>query len=168
MMLARRVARPMLASIFIYGGLEAFLNPGSKVPKADKLISGLPERIPIPYITSTEQLVRIDGAAKVIGGIALGFGRTPRFAALALAASLAPTTLAGHAFWDENDRPTRQAQKLQLAKNASIMGGLLLAAVDTGGKPSLGWRAKRATRRLGKKAKAQQQSAASRVYERTS
>lgn len=158
----------MLATIFIYGGLEAFLNPASKVPRADKLVSGLPERIPISYITSTEQLVRIDGAAKVVGGIALGLGKAPRFAALALVASLAPTTLAGHAFWDEDDRQARQAQKLQLAKNASIMGGLLLAAVDTGGKPSIGWRARRATRKLGKKAKAQQQSAAARVHERSS
>lgn len=168
MMLARRVARPLLASIFIYGGMEAFLNPGTKVAKADRLVGGLPERVGLPYITTTEQLVRIDGAAKVVGGIALGLGKSPRFAALALMVSLAPTTFAGHAFWDEDDRQARQAQKLQLAKNASIMGGLLLAAVDTEGKPSLGWRARRATRKLGTKAKAQQQSAASRVHDRIS
>jgi putative oxidoreductase len=166
MMLVRRLARPMLASIFIYAGLEAFLNPAGKVPRAERLVGGLPERIPVPYVTSTEQLIRIDAAAKVLGGIALGLGKSPRLAALALAVSLAPTTIAGHAFWVEDDRPTRQAQKLQLAKNASIMGGLLLAVVDTEGKPSLGWRARRATNKLGKKARAQQASAASRVHER--
>ena len=29
-----RIARPLLASIFIYGGIDAFRNPESKAPKA--------------------------------------------------------------------------------------------------------------------------------------
>ena len=35
-------------------------------------------------------------------------------------------------------------QRLQFAKNTSILGGLLLAGVDTEGKPGLAWRARRA------------------------
>jgi putative oxidoreductase len=131
--LITRLARPMLAAIFVYGGLDAARNPGPKVPKADTLMSGAPAMV--PGISSTEQLVRLDGAAKVLGGVALGLGIFPRLAALGLAASLVPTTLAGHRFWDETDPAQRKAQQLQFAKNVSILGGVLLA-VSSGRRPS--------------------------------
>ena len=120
------IARPLLASIFIYGGIDAFRHPESKAPKADKVIGAVPAVV--PGISTTADLVRIDGAAKVIGGVALGLGVFPRLAALGLAARLVPTTLAGHPFWDESDPAARRAQELQFAKNASILGGVLLAA----------------------------------------
>ncbi|MBK6501203.1 MAG: hypothetical protein IPG03_02165 [Candidatus Microthrix sp.] len=36
--------------------------------------------------------------------------------------------------------------RIQFEKNASILGGLLLATVDTEGRPGLGWRARRAAK----------------------
>ncbi len=57
-----------------------------------------------------------------------------------------PTTWSGHRFWEETDPDRRKAQQLQFVKNLSILGGVLLAAVDPGGKPSLGWRARRRAR----------------------
>jgi uncharacterized membrane protein YphA (DoxX/SURF4 family) len=50
----------------------------------------------------------------------------PRVAALVLAGSLVPTTLAGHRFWEEDDPKTRAAQQLQFLKNTSMLGGLLM------------------------------------------
>jgi hypothetical protein len=41
---------------------------------------------------------------------------------------------------------------IQFIKNASVGGGLLLAVADTGGKPSLGWRARRAAKKAAKRA----------------
>ena len=35
-------------------------------------------------------------------------------------------------------------QRIHFFKNASMLGGLLLAAVDTEGKPGVAWRARRA------------------------
>jgi putative oxidoreductase len=142
MAIARRLARPLLASIFIYGGIDAVRNPASKVAAADKVVADVPAQI--PGLSTTEQLVRVDGAVKVIAGLALGLGKFPRLAALALIASLLPTTAAGHRFWEEQDPAKRKAQTLHFVKNASIAGGLILAAVDTEGKPSVGWRARRA------------------------
>jgi putative oxidoreductase len=144
MHLIRRLARPLLAAIFIYGGWDAFRNPEGKAPKADKVAGGVPSSV--PGMSNTTQLVRVDGAAKMLGGAALAIGKLPRLAALGLAASLVPTTLAGHRFWEETDPAKRQAQQLQFVKNLSILGGILLAAVDTDGKPSLGWRAHRLAR----------------------
>ena len=125
MIALRRIARPLLASIFIYGGLDAFRNPEAKAPKAEPLVAGVADKL--PGVSNTADLVRLDGAAKVVGGVALALGILPRVAALGLAASLVPTTLAGHPFWDETDPDKRRAQQLQFAKNASILGGVLLA-----------------------------------------
>ena len=88
--------------------------------------------------------MRLDGIAKVGAGVALALGRAPRLASLVLAASLVPTTLAGHRFWEETDPAARNAQRLHLLKNAAILGGVILAAVDTEGRPSVGWRARHA------------------------
>jgi len=145
MVIARRLARPLLASMFIYGGAEAIRNPSSTAPAADQVVAAVPVQ---GGLLSTEQFVRLDGAVKVVAGLALGVGKFPRVAALVLIASLVPTTAAGHRFWEEHDPADRKAQQLHFLKNASIAGGLLLAAVDTEGKPSLGWRARRAARNL--------------------
>ena len=58
-----------------------------------------------------------------------------------------PTTLAGHRFWEHSDPTERFGQLSNFLKNAGLLGGLLLAAVDTEGKPSVGYRARRAARR---------------------
>jgi hypothetical protein len=62
-----------------------------------------------------------------------------------LAGSLVPTTLAGHRFWEEKDPAERYRQRGNFLKNVGLLGGLILAAVDTEGQPGLAWRAKHAT-----------------------
>jgi uncharacterized membrane protein YphA (DoxX/SURF4 family) len=52
----------------------------------------------------------------------------PRLAALALAASLVPTTYAGHPFWGETDKQVRGQQRTHFVKNLGLLGGLLLTA----------------------------------------
>ena len=74
----------------------------------------------------------------------LATGRMPRISSAVLAASLVPTTLAGHRFWEEEDPQKKAMQRIHFFKNASMLGGLLLAAVDTEGKPGVAWRARRA------------------------
>ena len=61
-----------------------------------------------------------------------------------LGLSLIPTTLAGHRFWEEQDEMRRAQQRIHFFKNLSMLGGLMLAAVDTEGKPGLAWRAQHA------------------------
>jgi hypothetical protein len=58
-----------------------------------------------------------------------------------LSASIVPTTVAGHAFWNETDPVVRKQQRTQFLKNLGLLGGLLLATVDTEGKPGLAYRA---------------------------
>ena len=101
MRISSLVARPLLAGMFVYGGLDAFRNPAGKVPRAEKVAPDIAGLVGID--ADTEQLVQFNGALQVGAGITLALGVLPRLSALLLAGSLVPTTLAGHRFWEEED-----------------------------------------------------------------
>lgn len=147
-MLVRRLARPMLSSIFVTSGFNAIRNPDPKAPIAapflDKMRSVLPAQAAALIPADAATAVRVNGGVQIVGGLLLATGRVPRVASLALAGSLVPTTLAGHPFWQEDDKAAKANQKAHFVKNLSILGGLLIAAGDTAGRPSLGWRARKA------------------------
>ena len=147
----------MLSGMFVIGGIDALRNPETKASKAED-VAPLAEPLGLP--TDPVALVRINGAVQVVAGSLLAFGKLPRLSALALAASLGPTTYAGHRFWEETDERQRAQQQIQFAKNVSMLGGLILAATDTGGRPSLTWRARRAAKKASKTAGELTQSAA--------
>ena len=149
MTLIRRVARPMLASMFVMGGYSALRNPQAHVqmagPVTEKLSEASEQATSGPTSPLDEkQLVQINGAAQLIGGLALATGRFPRLASLVLAGSLVPTTYAGHRFWEETDKTQRANQQIHFFKNVSMLGGLLIAGVDTEGRPGVAWRASHA------------------------
>lgn len=123
MSLASVFARPMVAGIFVYGGLEAYKNPASKVPKATTVAPALADAVGLQV--ETEQLVKLNGAVQVGAGLALAAGVFPRVAALVLAGSLIPTTAAGHRFWEE-EGPARTQQTVQFLKNTAMFGALLV------------------------------------------
>jgi putative oxidoreductase len=124
MSISSLVARPLLAGMFVYGGLDAFRNPAGKVPRAEKVAPDIAGLVGID--ADTEQLVQFNGAVQVGAGITLALGIFPRVSALLLAGSLVPTTLAGHRFWEEEDDAAKAQQTIQFLKNAGLMGGLLL------------------------------------------
>lgn len=141
-MLLRRLARPMLAATFIWGGIDVLRSPAGHAEKAKPVLDAFgPVERP-----ADETMVKIDAGVKIVGGSLLALGKFPRLASMALAASLVPTTLAGHRFWEEQDPDARTAQRIHFVKNVGLVGGLLIAAADTEAKPSLGWKARRAAR----------------------
>ncbi len=73
-------------------------------------------------------------------------GWWPRLSAAVLAGTLVPTTLAGHRFWEIEDKQERAQQRIHFLKNVTMLGGLLIAAADTAGDPSLAWRGRHAAR----------------------
>ena len=147
-MLVRRIARPMLASSFIYGGIDTLRNPQSRVPGArpvvEQITAQADKQLPVQVPRDVEQWVRIDAGVKVGAGTLLAAGKLPRISAVLLAASTVPTTLAGHRFWEHEDPKERFGQLAHFLKNLGLLGGLLIAAVDTEGRPSVGWRTRRA------------------------
>jgi uncharacterized membrane protein YphA (DoxX/SURF4 family) len=151
MTLVRRIARPMLASLFMVQGMEQLRHPSAMHAK----VAPFAEKVaPLGLPNDPELLVRANGATMVGAGGLLALGRFPRLASMALVATMAPTTYVGHAFWQETDPVARRQNRTQFLKNVSLIGGLLLASVDTEGRPGLAYRmgmagnsAKRAARR---------------------
>jgi uncharacterized membrane protein YphA (DoxX/SURF4 family) len=150
MALTTRVARPLIAGMFVAGGIDSIQHPEAKAKKADKVGRPIATAIGLPDDPIT--LVRLNGAVQVAGGVLLAANKLPRLASLALAGSLVPTTLAGHPFWEEVDETVKKRQRTQFLKNMAMLGGLLLSAADRGGRPSLSWRARRSTARAAEKA----------------
>jgi putative oxidoreductase len=149
MTVTRLLARPMLASMFVVGGINALKNADALAarakPVADKVVPRVQRLAPqVPIPTNTATLVRLNAGVQVLAGAALATGHAPRLASTLLAATLVPTTVAGHRFWEETDPAAKANQKVHFFKNVSMFGGLLLAGVDTDGKPGVAWRARRA------------------------
>ena len=118
------IARPLLGAMFIVGGLDAFRNPAGKVDRAERVAPDIANLVGVD--ADTEQLVQFNGAVQVVAGTTMALGIFARLSELALAASLVPTTLAGHRFWELEDEAARAQQRIQFLKNTAMMGGLLL------------------------------------------
>jgi putative oxidoreductase len=135
----------MLASIFVVQGYQTLRHPEHVAPRAEPVVRRIKERVPqLP--DQTEQAVRINGAVQVVAGSLLALGRLPRLSAFALAATLVPTTFAGHRFWEAEDKQEKMQQRIHFLKNVSMLGGLLIAGADTAGNPSLAWRGRHAAK----------------------
>jgi putative oxidoreductase len=144
MTVVRRLARPLLAAMFIDGGLDALRHPSSRVAKAAPVVHQLAGPLHLP--DNPELLIRANGAAMVAAGGLFAVGKLPRLSALVLAGTIVPTTMAGHRFWEEADPVQKRNQRTHFLKNLGLLGGTLLAVVDTGGKPGMPWRARRAAK----------------------
>jgi putative oxidoreductase len=139
----RFVARAMLAALYIDSGLRSYRHPDRLAEQAKNvtdrvapLISAIHPALP----TDARTLVKVNGAAQVVGGVLLATGKAARPGALLLAGSLVPTTLAGHPYWQIEDPTQRAQQRIHFLKNLSMLGGLLITAMDTAGQPGLAWR----------------------------
>jgi putative oxidoreductase len=135
----RTVARPLMAGVFITGGLESLRHPGPRV-----------EVVRAAGLSSPEKLVRVNAATDILAGVTLARGRAPRLSALVLAGSILPTTYVAHPFWTEKDKAVRKQQQVHFFKNLSVLGGLLIAAADTGGRESVPHKAGRLSRKAKK------------------
>jgi len=137
----------LIAGTFIAGGVAAWKRSAKLAPAAEDVVA--PVESALGRAVDSEQLVKANAAVQIVAGGLFALGIAPRPMALVLGASLVPTTLAGHAFWDVDDLSERRAQQLQFLKNASILGGLVFAALDTGGRPSVFWRGRQLAGELG-------------------
>lgn len=149
-MIVRRIARPLLSSIFILGGVNALRYASAHKDAAEPVIKKLAAPLGLPE--DSELLVRVNGAAMVGGGVLVATGKAPRLGSLVLLGSIIPTTLT-HQWWTETDPEKKQGEQVQFFKNLSLLGGLLLAAADTEGKPGLSYRAKQAKNSARREAK---------------
>lgn len=118
MSLLVRIAQVALATPFVVLGYQTVADPGPRAEAAKTL-----------GFSDPQGLVQATGAAMVLGGAGLALNLLPRAAATGLAASLVPTTLAGHSFWNTTDADLRAAKQVQFLKNLGLCGGLIAVAV---------------------------------------
>ncbi|HEU5470365.1 MAG TPA: DoxX family protein [Actinophytocola sp.] len=168
-MILRRVARPLLATIFVWGGVNALRHLEGHIqtakPFLDETVAKNTDRLPDSVPTEPRTLVQLDALVKIGAGLAFAFGKLPRLSALVLAGTLVPTTLAAHQFWTLEDEGERSAQQVQFLKNLGLFGGLLIASADTEGRPSLGWWARRTATKVGERAQDAAETVADTVSE---
>jgi uncharacterized membrane protein YphA (DoxX/SURF4 family) len=139
MSLVRFLARPMLASSFVLAGLDKLRNADDTATQLSPLLRRAAESL--PFQTDEKVLARVIGGTQVGAGVCFALGKSARLAATLLAVISA---LNGFVEWrsaDISSKEGREARRKQLLKNVSLTGGVLLASVDTAGRPSLAWRA---------------------------
>ncbi|GAA1406155.1 MULTISPECIES: DoxX family membrane protein [Oerskovia] len=144
-MLLRHVARPMLASWFIYDGVQAALKPAEHVRAARRGVSLVGQQLGVEEPLSEKQvsaLVRAHGAATAVAGLFLAVGKAPRTAALTLAALSVPLAVVNQPF-TPSDVP-RDVRTRKFVANLGAIGAALIAGADYEGRPGVRWRVDRA------------------------
>lgn len=154
----RKLARPMLASVFIADGVDTLMNQQDHVEGANEVTKRLRTVVPAEYLSflpsNPKTSVQIVAGAKVAAGTMYALGKAPRVAATALALVQVPTALARHSFWETQEPKERKARKTGFLTDVGLLGALFLATADTAGKPGLAWRAEHAGKQVNKKVQA--------------
>jgi uncharacterized membrane protein YphA (DoxX/SURF4 family) len=150
-MLIRTIARPLLSAAFIGQGIESLLNPKLAAQAAAPTLDGLralPDSVSSGIPSDPQTFAQINAAVQIGGGLLLATGKAPRVASAALALTVLPANLGAHMFWSESDPQLKAQKRRDFLTDLSLLGGLMIASADTAGKPSLGWRGRRAAERL--------------------
>ncbi len=141
----------MLSAVFISRGIDSLRSPKPATDATRQTLEGLaklPEPVGSSVPSNAEMVAQVNAGVQIGGGLLLATGRFPRLASAALAASVVAGSLGGHAFWNEMDAQRKAEERRAFITDVSLIGGLIIAAVDTAGKPSLGWRGRRAARKV--------------------
>ncbi|KRE79991.1 DoxX family protein [Arthrobacter sp. Soil763] len=139
MSFVRFLARPMLASSFVLAGMDKLRNADDTATQLSPLLRRAAETL--PFQTNEKVLARVLGGTQVGAGVCLALGKSARLAATVLAVISALNAYVEWRSADITSKEGRDARRKQLLKNVTLTGGVLLASVDTAGKPSLAWRA---------------------------
>ena len=145
MFTVRTLIRPLLAAPFIVGGVNALRQVQPITQPETEVAASVGKAVGLS--SNPETLVKVNAGMQLGAGVVMAFGFMPRLASLVLGASLVPTTVATHRFWEAREPAERNRLMLQFAKDAGLLGGLLAAALDTGGRPSVFWSGRRAAER---------------------
>lgn len=146
----RKIARPMLASAFVIDGVKTVMNPASHKESADSVLKQVRAATPSQYRSFLPK--DPETAAQIVGGVKAGaatlfaLGKAPRTSAGLLTATSLASLAGRNAFWDTDDEDEKARRKAGALTDLALTGGVLLATVDTEGKPDMKWRAQNAAR----------------------
>lgn len=136
----RALARPLLASTFVVDGVDALRHADEQHERA-KPFQSLAGMIGVKGVpTDAATINRLVGSVQVAAGVMLAIGKAPRAAAVTLAVVTLPTVLTKKPVGSQDVASGSGEQRAALLRAAALIGGLIFAAEDRQGKPSLGWR----------------------------
>lgn len=141
-MLVRPLARLLLAAPFVRDGVDAVHSPEPHLATA-RTSADIATRLLHTERLSDGQLrliVRAHGALVVTAALGLALGKVPRSSALLLTGLTAPLVVAQQPFRSAVGRTEVPA----FLRALGLLGGTMLAASDTAGRPSVGWRVRHA------------------------
>ncbi|AIY01147.1 hypothetical protein ART_1548 [Arthrobacter sp. PAMC 25486] len=141
MSIIRIFARPMLASSFILSGIDRLRHAEQTAQQLAPLLSPLSAVLPVQ--ASEKTLARVLAGTQVGAGVLLAAGKFARPAAVVLALTAGLGTVVEYRNADTTTKENRAHRRNQLTKNIGLIGGALLASVDTVGRPGLAWRAEK-------------------------
>ncbi|MDJ0316431.1 MULTISPECIES: DoxX family protein [Arthrobacter] len=157
MSIVRVLARPMLASSFILSGLDRLRHADQTTAQLAPVLRPLSAALPVEV--SEKNLARVLAGTQVGAGILLAFGKFSRPAAVALALTAGLGTVVEYRNAETSTKENRSHRRNQLTKNIGLIGGALLASVDTAGRPGLAWRTEKLLQSGKKTAKSKLKSA---------
>lgn len=151
----RKIARPMLASVFVADGVDTLMNRDDHVDGAQEVLNRVRTITPPQYVAyvpnNPKTALTAVAGTKVAAGSLYALGKAPRLSATALVLAQVPTMLARHAFWETQDKEEKRNRRAGFLTNVGLLGGLFLATADTDGKPGLAWRAQDTGKRVNKR-----------------
>ncbi len=158
-MLLRRLARPLLATSFVYDGVQAAMHPAEHAAAARQGSALVSERLGASPLSEAQvkALVRAHGVATAVLGLALAVGKAPRTAALALAALTVPLAVVNQPFTSEGAE--REERTAKFARNLGAIGAAVIAGVDLEGRPGISYRVSHAGTAAARTARTARQSA---------
>lgn len=124
--MTRGLARPLLASWFVYSGVRSALEPEERAATVDPIVQPVLREAGVDV--STADVVRGHGIATAVAASVLALSRAPRTAGLALTGLSVLTVASNTPFWNLPEGPERDAARDQFLKDLSLVGGVLLAA----------------------------------------
>lgn len=139
-MLVRRLAQPMIASLFIAQSWEALRHPQPHVDASREKVDRVTTAAGIGPVSPGQltTIVRAHAGLTLALGIRVALGRTPRTSATLLALATAPVV---SLYMPENVEEAKDPDiSGPFLQRLAALGGLVMIAGDRGGKPSLGWR----------------------------
>lgn len=140
-----------MSAVFIGQGIDSLLHPKPAAEAAAPAVEGLrslPDPVGSSIPSDPQTFAQINAAVQIGGGLLLATGKAPRIASAALAFTVLPANLGAHMFWSESDKQLKAQKRKDFLTDLSLVGGLIIASADTGGKPSLGWRGRQAAERI--------------------
>nr|WP_286672943.1 DoxX family membrane protein [Brevibacterium sp. RIT 803] len=141
------MARPMLAAGYISNGVDRLRRPEAAAASIGPLLNMARKQIDVPIDAPT--LARATGAAQVAAGSLLAIGRFPRVSATILVGTYLLDTVGERIAAEKTtSKEDKRARTERTLIRTSMLGGALLASVDTAGKPGLWWRTQHAAEDL--------------------